>query len=61
MFLHKLLYLVPYFTKFAGNVYGYENISVQNFGFILKNSMAAIADALKVEILQLASSDLHKR
>ena len=32
------------FTKFTGNVYGYENMSVQNFGLILKNKMAAITD-----------------
>ena len=32
------------FTKFAGNVYGYKNLSVQNFGLILKNKMAAIAN-----------------
>ena len=30
------------FTKYAGNVYGYKNLSVQNFGLILKNEMAAI-------------------
>ena len=24
------------FIKFAGKVYGYENLSVQNFGIILK-------------------------
>ena len=30
------------FTKFAGNVY--ENMSLQNFGLILKNKMAAVAD-----------------
>ena len=27
------------FTKFAGNVYGYENLSVQNFSLILKNKI----------------------
>ena len=27
--------------KFAGNVYSFENMSVQNFGLILKNKMAA--------------------
>ena len=32
------------FTKFAGNVYCYENMSVKNFGLILKNKMAAIAN-----------------
>ena len=36
------------FTKFAGNVYGYENMSVQNFGLILKKKMAAIADCLEI-------------
>ena len=36
------------FTKFAGNVYGYKNLSVQNFGLILKNKMAAIANCLKI-------------
>ena len=36
------------FTKFAGNVYGYENISVQSFGLILKNKMATVADCLKM-------------
>ena len=33
---------------FAGNVYGYENLSVQNFSLILKNKMAAIANCLKI-------------
>ena len=36
------------FTKFAGNVYGYENLSVQNFNLILKNKMAAIANCWKI-------------
>ena len=36
------------FTKFAGNVYGYENLSLQNFSMILKNKMAAIANCLKI-------------
>ena len=36
------------FTKFAGNVYGYGNLSAQNFGLILKNTMAAIANCLKI-------------
>ena len=36
------------FTKFAGNVYGYENLSLQNFSVILKNKMAAIANCLKI-------------
>ena len=30
--------------KFAGNVYGYENLSLQNFGLILKNKIAAITN-----------------
>ena len=55
------------FTKFAGNVYGYELLSVQNFSLILTNKMAAIANCLKnhkgalnLEILQLVSSNLYK-
>ena len=36
------------FTKYAGNDYGYKNLSVQNFGLILKNKMAAIANCLKM-------------
>ena len=36
------------FTKFAGNVYGYENLSLQNFSLIWKNKMAAIANCLKI-------------
>ena len=55
------------FTKYAENVYGYENLYVQNFGLILKIKMAAIANlfenhkgALNLEIFQLASSNLHK-
>ena len=36
------------FTEFAGNVYGYKNLSVQNFSLILKNKMAAIANCLKI-------------
>ena len=36
------------FTKFAGNVYGYKHLPVQNFGLILKNKMAAIANCLKM-------------
>ena len=49
-FLHKPIISFIYkdiFTKFARNVYGHENLSVQNFGLILKNKMAAIADCLK--------------
>ena len=50
------------FTKFADNVYGYENMSVQNFGLILKTKghhsqlFENHKDALNVELLQLASS-----
>ena len=36
------------FTKFAGNVYGYKNLSLQNFSLISKNKMAAIANCLKI-------------
>ena len=36
------------FIKFAGNVYGYGNLSLQNFGLILKNKLAAIANYLKL-------------
>ena len=36
------------FTKFAGNVYGYKNLSLKNFSLILKNKMAAIANCLKI-------------
>ena len=36
------------FTKFARNVYGYENLSLKNFSFILKNKMATIANCLKI-------------
>ena len=46
MFLHKPLYLIYFediFTKFAENVYGYENMSLNNFVLILKN-IATIAD-----------------
>ena len=36
------------FTKFARNVYSYENLSLQNFRLILKNKIAAIANCLKI-------------
>ena len=36
------------FTKFAGNVYGYKNLSLKNFSLTLKNKMAAIANCLKI-------------
>ena len=42
-FIYKDIY-----TKFAGNVYGYDNLSVQDFGLILQNKMAAIANCLKI-------------
>ena len=35
------------FTKFAGNVYGYENLSLQNFSLILKKQNGTIANCLK--------------
>ena len=38
--LHKLnisFICKDIFTKFAGNVYGYENLPVHNFGHILEN------------------------
>ena len=37
------------FTKFAGNIYGYENMSVQNFDQLFEHHK----DALNLEILQL--------
>ena len=56
------------FTKFAGNVYGYENMSVQNFGLILKKQNGRHSklfenhkDALNLERVHLASSNFHKR
>ena len=36
------------FTKFAGNVYGYENLSLKNFSLILKSKMAAMGNCLKI-------------
>ena len=36
------------FTNFAVNVCIYENMAVQNFGLILKNTMAAMANSLKI-------------
>ena len=32
------------FTKFAGNVYDYKNLPKHNFGHILENKMATIAN-----------------
>ena len=61
-FIYKDIFII-----FAGNVYGYENLSLENFGLILKNKMAAIQlfknhkVVLNLEIFQLASSYLHKR
>ena len=53
-------------SKFAGNVYGCENISVQNFILILKNKMAATAewgykDALKLEVFQIGFIKVAQR
>ena len=39
------------FIKFAGNIYGCKNLSLQNFALILKNKMAAIANCLKIIML----------
>ena len=36
------------FTKFPGNVYGYENLSLQNFSLTWKNKMAAVANCVKI-------------
>ena len=36
------------FTEFVGYVYGYKNMSLNNFSLILKNKMAAIANCLKI-------------
>ena len=51
-FIYKII-----FTKFAGNVYSYGNMSVQNFGLILKKQngrnsrlFKSYSDALKFEI-----------
>ena len=51
------------FTKFAVNVYSYENISTQTNKKWLQNYrlFENHQDALKLELLQLASSNLHKR
>ena len=49
-FLHKLnlsFICKDIFTKFAGNVYRYKNLSMHNFSHIFKNKMAAIANCLK--------------
>ena len=56
------------FVNFAGNVYGYENLSLQNFGLILKKQNGHHSQLFKnhkvvlyLEIFQLALSNLHKR
>ena len=36
------------FTKVAGNVCGYDNLSVQNFALFLKNKTATIVNCLKI-------------
>ena len=38
-------------TKFAGNVYCYENMSGKMHGLILNNKMAIIADCLKNSVM----------
>ena len=51
------------FTKFAGYVYGYKNLSLKNFSLILKNKMATIVNCLqivKVLIILKYSSLLHQ-
>ena len=63
-FLHKPLYLTylkDISTKFAGQV-GLENMSVVFvFETICYKHYGCDSDALKLEILQLALSNLHKR
>ena len=55
------------FITFAGNVYGYENLSLQKVWPHFEKQMAAIQllknrkAVLNLEIFQLASSYLHKR
>ena len=51
MFLHKLnisFICKDIFTKFEGNVYGYENLPVHNFGHMLENKIATIVNCLKI-------------
>ena len=54
------------FTKFAGNVYGYKKLSLQNFGLFEKQNgrhsqlFEDHKDALNLEIFQLASSNISK-
>ena len=45
--LYVLVIYEDVLTKFARNVYCYENISVKIFGLILNNKMAAISDFSK--------------
>ena len=55
-FLHKLnisFICKDIFTKFAGNVYGYKNLSAHNFGHISENKMATIANCLEIIIIIL--------
>ena len=35
-------------TKVEQNVFGYENMSIKNFGFIFENKMAAMAHCSKI-------------
>ena len=44
----SFIYGKDIFTKFVRDVYGWKSISVQNFGFILKNNTVAIALCLKI-------------
>ena len=50
--LYILFIYEDIFTKFAENVYGYENVSVKSFFLILNNKMAAIADCSKIGFAQ---------
>ena len=53
--VHHVVYIAHYIwviyedilTKFAGNIYCYENMSEKKIGYILKHKMTAIADCLK--------------
>ena len=55
------------FNKFAENVYGCENMSVKKYGIHFKKQQGCHSRflenhwyVLKLKILQLAVSDLHK-
>ena len=50
MFLPKPLHLIHLwrYLHLAKNIYGYKNISVHNFGLILKKKLAIIANYLKI-------------